>query len=320
MKVNTDKELESFLPPTDSDEELLASLKADGCRDRLIPVTWPGLATPVIGDGHRRHRLCRKHRIPYSWGRLQRFPDKDAAKRWMIDNQLARRNLTDEQRAYFRGKDYLLAKKPHGDITRTEGNGSASAHFEHLQETPEKTAEIVAEKHGVGQATIRRDAEFAAAVDKIGEAKPALREKILAGKSDLTKAEVIRKAKPKKKPTQAQQIAKFAGISEDEARDYLAGDAVGSHPYQEQLAWVRAFAVKMSRWTNDLPADSKAREYMVYCGICRPRDFILNGKKYGWQFIFFRGLYRVLNLAGKRGRLDKRAVLKAFQDAITGED
>ena len=60
-----------------------------------------------------------------------------------------------------------------------------------------KAAKRLAKEHGVGEATIRRDAGFAAGVDKIErEEGPAAKAEILSGKSTRTKQEVIAKAKP----------------------------------------------------------------------------------------------------------------------------
>ncbi|HMF15531.1 MAG TPA: hypothetical protein VKE94_24630, partial [Gemmataceae bacterium] len=46
------------------------------------------------------------------------------------------------------------------------------------------------EKHGVGERTIRRDAEFAQAVDRIGATDPVKKEAILSGQSGQTKQQV----------------------------------------------------------------------------------------------------------------------------------
>jgi len=74
--------------------------------------------------------------------------------------RLDRRKMTDEQRAYFRGKDYLNSKQTRGgDRTSAE----AKDHFDPLLNG--NTAAIVAENHGVGQATMRRDAEVEREVD-----------------------------------------------------------------------------------------------------------------------------------------------------------
>src|SRR5262249_24517691 len=60
----------------------------------------------------------------------------------------------------------------------------------------ERVSETLAEKHGIGEKTIRRDAEFAQAVDKIGAADPTQKEAILSGKSGRTKQQVISANKP----------------------------------------------------------------------------------------------------------------------------
>ena len=58
-----------------------------------------------------------------------------------------------------------------------------SAHFEHFM----KTAEMIAQEHKVGQATVRRAAEFARAVDTIAEnVGEDVRHKILGREINLT--------------------------------------------------------------------------------------------------------------------------------------
>jgi hypothetical protein len=55
-----------------------------------------------------------------------------------------------------------------------------------------KTAERLAEKFEVSSATVRRDGEFAAAVDSIAEAcGEKAKQDILAGRGDLTRQEVV---------------------------------------------------------------------------------------------------------------------------------
>ncbi len=68
-------------------------------------------------------------------------------------NQLARRNLRDEQRSYLRGK-YWDGIKQRG---RPAAKVAESATF--------LTKEQVAERDGVSERTVRVDAQFARAVD-----------------------------------------------------------------------------------------------------------------------------------------------------------
>jgi ParB-like chromosome segregation protein Spo0J len=62
------------------------SLLEEGCRDALV--TWNG----TIVDGHNRYELCQKHGIDFDVVEKE-FENENAAKTWIIQNQLARRNL-----------------------------------------------------------------------------------------------------------------------------------------------------------------------------------------------------------------------------------
>ena len=46
----------------------------------------------ILLDGHNRFAICTKHGLPYKTIDIQ-LPDRNAAKVWIIDNQLNRRNL-----------------------------------------------------------------------------------------------------------------------------------------------------------------------------------------------------------------------------------
>ena len=118
MPFAIDPEVRDLLPPAPpGDDELLRhSLESEGCRDPLVLGTYPGLEQPILIDGHRRHHWCEKLEMTYRVNRPIQFDSREALLQWVANNQLARRNLTDEQRAYFRGKDYLLSKPSQGGI------------------------------------------------------------------------------------------------------------------------------------------------------------------------------------------------------------
>ena len=54
--------------------------------------------------------------------------------------------------------------------------------------------------HNVSEKTIRRDALFAKAIDKIGEVNPELKKEILSGKSKINKSQIQELAKMEKLP------------------------------------------------------------------------------------------------------------------------
>jgi hypothetical protein len=87
--ITIDPEFESLFPPL-ADEELAAleeSILREGCRHRLI--LWNGF----IVDGHNRYKICMKHGRPFETTELERRDTRESVISWMIDNQLARRNL-----------------------------------------------------------------------------------------------------------------------------------------------------------------------------------------------------------------------------------
>jgi hypothetical protein len=200
-----DPEIQSLLPPLTADEEagLEAKLKAEGCREPLSVGAYTGLDKPILIDGHHRRRICSKLGIDYKVADAMSFNSRAELIQWVIDNQLSRRNLTDERRSYYRGREYLNTKQAHGgqisDSASDNGKGMSQ------NETSLRTDVAIAEKHGVSRATIARDAEFAKAVDEIKKTDPKKAEAILNGDTKLTKSAVIKQTRPvpEKKPRAA---------------------------------------------------------------------------------------------------------------------
>jgi len=97
-RIEIDSEFLDLLRPLSTDEfrALEQSIKKDGCREPLI--TWGG----VLIDGHNRKEICEKHRIQYE---TQAAPDhlqtRGDVVQWIVRNQLARRNLTEAERAQY---------------------------------------------------------------------------------------------------------------------------------------------------------------------------------------------------------------------------
>ena len=94
-KLRIDKELRAFCPPlTDAERDALErALIATGRATDPI-VVWRG----TILDGHNRFELCSKHGFPFDVIDLgDALSDREAAKRWMFDHQIARRNLSRDQ-------------------------------------------------------------------------------------------------------------------------------------------------------------------------------------------------------------------------------
>jgi len=192
MTVNTsltiDPDLQELIPPPEESEllRLEASLQRDGCLDALK--AWRNGDERILLDGHTRLGLCQKLNLPYRVEVVESVTNRYEAIQWMIDLQLARRNLSPERQSYLRGRRYNEEKC---EVGGQAGNGNASsekqcAHSEHIVF---RTAEKLAEIYGIGHATIRRDATYASAVDSL---PPPERLEVLGGKSCKTKAEIVR--------------------------------------------------------------------------------------------------------------------------------
>lgn len=101
MKPVIDPEFQSLIPPPTAKE--LAGLETSilelGCRDALV--VWQERG--ILLDGHNRLAICEAHSVPFKIHKSS-FPDRTAAKIWMIKNQVGRRNLSITQRSLCAAK------------------------------------------------------------------------------------------------------------------------------------------------------------------------------------------------------------------------
>lgn len=100
-------------------------------------------------DGRHRLPIAEKHSLPFDVKRIE-LEDLDAAKLWVVTNQLGKRNLTEQEARMLRARHAMLI----GDLAET------------------------AKQHNVSTRTIRRDVEQAEAMDLMS---PNLREKCERG-------------------------------------------------------------------------------------------------------------------------------------------
>jgi hypothetical protein len=116
----------SMLPGADEHEALERSLLAEGCRDALV------LWRDVLIDGHNRYAICSQHGIPFRTVQNDSFESIEDVMLWMIDNQLARRSVSDFQRGLLalRKKEIVaarVAQKMADDRLQTEADQAAPA-------------------------------------------------------------------------------------------------------------------------------------------------------------------------------------------------
>jgi DNA modification methylase len=89
-QLTINPELKALIPPLTEEEfkQLQANVLADGIREPII--TWNG----TIVDGHNRYELSQMYDLPFQILEIE-FENKDYCKKWMAENQLGRRNLSD---------------------------------------------------------------------------------------------------------------------------------------------------------------------------------------------------------------------------------
>lgn len=218
QKLSIDQEISDLLPRLSEEISLRleTSLLTEGCR---VPLdVWRHGGKLILLDGHNRHAICKAHDIAYAVREME-FASRNAALQWVIDQQLAKRNLTPEQYAYYRGKRYLAEKEDHGGDRKSEEKANTVGKKSSAQNAHLKTAEKIATETGVNPATVRRDAEYAEAIDGIGEVSSDARQAILAGdvKSTRKDTEALAELPPAKRRKAAKAIADGKADSVKEA-------------------------------------------------------------------------------------------------------
>lgn len=124
-KFIIDEEIQKhILPPLHPDElpKLEANILSDGeVREPLV--VWNG----ILLDGHNRWAVIQKHpELPYKVKEID-LPDRWAAIRWIQNNQLGRRNLTEAEKKLIVGNMYRAEQKALGASDGFRGNQYTSS-------------------------------------------------------------------------------------------------------------------------------------------------------------------------------------------------
>ena len=199
MQLRIDESIRRVLMPLRDDERALLeqSVLAEGIRDPLV--AWNRNGEYVLLDGHHRYELALKHGLDFSVVEME-FDDESHAVQWVLRNQLARRNLTDEQRTIVIGRYYnMLKRAPH----RPADKGDK---LSPLAESG-KTAEQVATVFGVDSRTVYRAAEFADAFEQLESVSPDAARRVESGEVKDAKT-MLPKIEPDLLPKVAERIAR----------------------------------------------------------------------------------------------------------------
>ena len=179
-QIAIDPEFRALIPPLAPDELALleTSILAEGVREPLI--VWPTATEnlPILIDGHNRLTLCQRHNLPYHVHAVN-FPDRDAATRWIIENQMGRRNLS----AYARSVLALRLKDSYATEAKArQGSRTDLAPTSGRIDTGSRTRDELARLAGIGSNTLTRVAYLDT------HAPPTLKAELLAGSTSINSA------------------------------------------------------------------------------------------------------------------------------------
>lgn len=170
------EELKFLVPPLTPDElhKLELSIKEEGCRDPLV-VWQKNEEEAVLIDGHNRYMICHKNGVEFDIVFLD-FDEYDSVVNWIVNNQLGKRNATEETKSYLRGLQYHREKKRETNWQNLRQYAGTEA-----ENTPTtgNTAARLGELHKVSEKTIKRDERFALAIDKLCGTNHNLKSEIL---------------------------------------------------------------------------------------------------------------------------------------------
>jgi hypothetical protein len=188
--IKTDPEFRDLLSPlADEEEKLLrSSIQHEGCLQPLIVEQGLGL----LIDGHNRFRICNELDIPFDVKSVS-IGSKEQAKRWIIQNQLGRRNITKDKFDELIGELYnSLKTRDAANPGFKEGHEFEGNQHEQnvvgVQNDPQpetsSAAKQVATAHGVSEKKAKREGRLNEKIAEHnlkgvprGEAKKIIKEK-----------------------------------------------------------------------------------------------------------------------------------------------
>ncbi len=260
MELIVEQEFKELIPSLSPDEYsgLEKSLLAEGCRDALV--TWNG----VIIDGHNRYEICKEHGIEFQTIEKD-FPDRDAAKVWIIENQFSRRNLP----IYVRG-ELMLKLKP---LIAAKAKESYKSNVGRPSKSPQNSATIsnvetrkeLSKLAGVSHDTISRN-------EKIAKKAPDdVKTKLRAGEMSINEAykKVKQIETTEKKKELVEKYKAEAGtcgaterikIVHDDCINFLKAEK--SDSYDLIIADPPYFEIVKDSWDN---AWNDKSEYLAWC-------------------------------------------------------
>lgn len=152
QNIVIDPEFKALIPQLAADEyELLeASIQAEGCRDALV--VWGD----ILVDGHNRYAICQKHGVGFQTV-ARAFDSREDVIIWMVNNQLARRNIT----SFVRGELALrmkaaIANKAKANLVTSTGGANPQPLLNLAKPEIANTRAEIAKAADLSQETVRK--------------------------------------------------------------------------------------------------------------------------------------------------------------------
>jgi len=241
--IRIDEVFRSLIPPATDEQiaDLEEQLLRDGCLAPLIVWAEQG----ILLDGHNRKEICDRYGIDYQTRQIS-LPDRDAAADWIDAHQLGRRNLTPDQMSLLRGRRYNRLKKAKND----GGSGTPKATVDQIDPRLD-TAAHLAKELGVSAPTIKRDGQYAEAVNKLGVQREAA-----SGKVTVPKQDVVQIAKSLGETPTPQQVQQ---AKEAVTKPHIANNS-GDNEWYTPAAYTDAARQVMGEIDLDPASSTEANE------------------------------------------------------------
>jgi hypothetical protein len=223
--IRINDEFKQLIPPLTAEEYagLEKSILKEGCRDALV--LWGN----VLIDGHNRYEICMKYGIPFETVKKE-FDSRDDAILWMLNNQLARRNLNDFQHAEIVHKceDVVKAKaKERQEATQFGGGGNFST-------TDGKSRDELGKMAGISGKTYEH------AVEVIEKAPEPVVQAARSNDLSINMAHQVTKLEPEKQQEIAERIQNIQNEPEETKTPKAIVQEVLKRPKSQNVTLAKA--------------------------------------------------------------------------------
>jgi hypothetical protein len=159
--------------------------------------------------------------IPYAVQEID-FDSREDAIVWICNNQLGRRNITEETRKYLIGRQYEAEKivgfrrnrVGHNQYTRTDDfdapDDSQDVSANARRESGRRTANRLGKKYHVSSGAVQKYGKYSVALDTIGDKAPELVPQILSGNYKISHDNVV--ALSMMEAEEVQKLSKRSGM------------------------------------------------------------------------------------------------------------